>query len=114
MEEVEQLVLPQQYRETALRMAHFSPFAGHFGRKRTTDRVMRTFFWPNMRRDVKEMCQQCGVCQKTAVQRTPRHPLVPLPVFELPFARIAIDMVGPLPVTSEGHRFLLTVCDYHT
>ena len=35
-----------------------------------------------------------------------------LPVIEVPFTRIAMDMVGPLPRTEEGHRFILTIVDY--
>lgn len=104
-EELEQLVLPRQYRESTLRMAHFFPFVGHFGRKRTTERILHNFFWPGLRRDAAEVCRQCATCQKTAVQRTPRYPLVPLPVMEEPFQRIAMDMVGPLIPSSEAEQF---------
>lgn len=97
-----------------LKMAHFSPFAGHSGKRKTTHRIMTNFFWPGVRRDAAEMCKACGACQKTATRRTPRYPLVPLPIVEQPFTRIAMDMVGPLPPTSQGHRFILTICDYST
>ena len=40
--------------------------------------------------------------------------MVSLPVMSVPFARITMDMVGPLPETDEGHKFVLTVCDYGT
>ncbi len=38
----------------------------------------------------------------------------PLPIIRTPFSRLAMDMVGPLPPTLEGHRYILTVCDYGT
>lgn len=75
---------------------------------------MQNFFWPGMRRDVAGMYKACGVCQKTSTRRTPKYPLVPLPVIEQPFSRIAIDMVGPLQPTTQGHWFILTLCDYST
>ena len=39
---------------------------------------------------------------------------MPLPIIEEPFTRIAMDVVGPLPKTVQGHRFILVVCDYST
>ena len=38
--------------------------------------------------------------------------MVSLPAIEVAFTRIAMDMVGPLPRTEEGHRFILTIVDY--
>ena len=31
-----------------------------------------------------------------------------------PFQRIAMDIVGPLPRSSSGKRFILVICDYAT
>ena len=41
-------------------------------------------------------------------------PLIPLPVVGEPFQRIAMDIVGPLPRTSRGNRFILVLSDYAT
>lgn len=110
----QQVVLPQKYREEALRMAHKAPLAGHFGRTKTLGRVVRLFFWPGVSISVKDICQQCPTCQVTAPRKSAKAPLVPLPVIRRPFERIAMDMVGPLPATSEGYKYILTVCDYGT
>ena len=58
------------------------------------------------------MCKRCQTCQKTARGSLWKAKLVPLPVIEVPFTRIAIDMVGPSPRTEEGHQFILTIVDY--
>lgn len=42
---VDQLVLPTEYRETVLRVAHQVPIVGHLGRKKTTDRLLQRFYW---------------------------------------------------------------------
>lgn len=68
-DELHQVVLPRSYRETAMQMAHFLPFAGHFGKRKTTHRVMSIFFWPGMRREIQQMCRSCEVCQKTDRRR---------------------------------------------
>ena len=31
-----------------------------------------------------------------------------------PFDRIAMDVIGPLPTSSRGHKYALVVCDYAT
>ena len=43
-----------------------------------------------------------------------RAPLIPLPIVEEPFARVAMDIVGPLQKSGRGHRFILTLMDYAT
>ena len=43
-----------------------------------------------------------------------RAPLVPLPVMETPFVRIATDVVGPLSESRVGNKFVLVICDYAT
>ena len=114
MDMVHQIVLPEEYRETALRMAHLAPWAGHFGRTKTVNRLLRRFFWPGIRKEVAELCKRCQTCQHTAKGIVRKAPLIPLPVFSQPFSRLAMDMVGPLPQTEEGHRYILTLCDYGT
>ena len=41
-------------------------------------------------------------------------PLIPLPVMEAPFKRIARDVVGPLPQSRRGNQYILVVCNYAT
>ena len=41
-------------------------------------------------------------------------PLVPQPVMTEPFLRIAKDVVGPLPRSRMGNKYILVVCDYAT
>ena len=40
--------------------------------------------------------------------------MIPLPVMEEPFQRIAMDIVGPLPRSQSGNQYVLVVCDYAT
>ncbi|KAL1250544.1 hypothetical protein QQF64_018340 [Cirrhinus molitorella] len=41
-------------------------------------------------------------------------PLIPLPFIEVPFERIGMDLVGPLPKSSRGHEHILVIVDYAT
>ena len=37
-----------------------------------------------------------------------------VPIIGEPFQRIAMDIMGPLPKTRRGHRYLLVIVDYAT
>ena len=40
--------------------------------------------------------------------------MVAMPCIEQPFRCIAMNVVGPLPYTQRGNRFILTICNYAT
>ncbi|KAI3377106.1 hypothetical protein L3Q82_000303 [Scortum barcoo] len=110
----ERLVVPQGLREQVLQLGHSIPWAGHLGTKKTLDRIASRFYWPGLSTQVQEYCQSCSVCQLTGDKRVPKFPLQPLPVIDVPFSRIAMDIVGPLERTQSGHRYILVICDYST
>ena len=98
--DIEQLVLPTELRPTVLKLAHDVPMAGHLGKKKTTDRILNRFYWSGLFRDVEKHCRSCGQCQKLSTRKVKKAPLVPLPIMDEPFRRIAMDIVGPLPRSS--------------
>eukprot|EP00731_Ephydatia_muelleri_P001017 Em0001g1017a len=108
------LVLPKEFRKLALNLAHSIPTAGHLGKKKTVDHILHRFYWPGVYRDVTSYCKSCAGCQKLSGAKVTRAPLVPLPVISVPFERIAMDIVGPLPRSSRGNKYVLVVCDYAT
>ena len=40
--------------------------------------------------------------------------MIPLSLIEKLFQRIAMDIVGPLPRSNNGNKYILTICDYAT
>lgn len=111
-----QLVVPEKYRRDVMRVAHESIMAGHLATKRTVSRVMTEFFWPGITSDVKRFCRSCNICQRTVPKgRHIRAPLGKMPIVDIPFRRVAVDIVGPLvPITDKGNRYVLTLVDYAT
>ena len=97
-----------------MRIAHSIPMAGHLGTQKTLDRIQRSFYWPGMYSEVRNACMSCAECQKAGRKTQGRAPLMPLPVMSEPFERVAIDIVGPLPRTKSGNKYLLTPIDYGT
>ena len=113
-DDVEQLLVPKQFITKVLYLAHSHQLGAHLGVDKTYERIVARFYWPGVRRAVAEFCQACDVCQKTAPRPVQRNPLIPLPIIDVPFSRIAMDIVGPLPKSSRGHRYILVILDYAT
>ena len=112
--EIEQLILPKRCRRTVLKLAHEIPIAGHLGSEKTRQRLLRRFYWPGVFNEVEEFCRSSPTCQKTSQLRVRRAPLILLPIISEPFSWIAMDIVGPLPRSRSGNRYVLVICDYAT
>ncbi len=111
LNEVHQIVLPRQYREPILRVAHEHALSGHLGVTKTFKRVSRYFYWPGLKSAVSKFCQSCTFCQIAGKpnQKLPVAPLRPIPVMREPFERLLLDCVGPLPKSKSGHEYILTI-----
>ncbi len=93
---------------------HSHPLAGHLGAGNTIQRIRDRFHLPGLEAEVKRFCQACPDCQKTSPKPPPPMPLIPLPIIEVPFERIGMDLVGPLPKSAREHEHILIVVDYAT
>ena len=113
-EEVEHLVFPARLRRTALELAHSIPLAGHLGKRKTGQRLLQRFYWPTLFKDIDIFCRGCPECQKVSLWYRGVAALVPLAIVDVPFEKIAMDIVGPLPRSQNGNRYILVVCDYAT
>ncbi|KAL0160841.1 hypothetical protein M9458_044566, partial [Cirrhinus mrigala] len=87
-----------------LELAHSHPMAGHLGQENTIQRIRDCFHWPGLDAE----------CQRTSPRKPPPSPLIPLPIIDVPFERIGMDVVGPLPKSARGHEHILVVVDYAT
>ena len=111
---ISQLVIPESIKFEILVNAHDHITAGHFGTHKTYQKVKTRYWWKGMLKDVQHWCESCTDC---AMRKTPKTnlkmPLLPIPV-EGAFDRVAIDVLGPLPVTTQGNRYILVFSDYLT
>ena len=98
----ERIVVPTGRRREILKIA------GHLSGKKTRGINSKCFTRPGMPKDVKEWCKTFPECQKAQKKQSMRAPLIPLPVIETPFHRVAFDLVGPLPRSKSGMKYILT------
>ena len=109
-----QIVVPVSLRHEILTAFHDDPTAAHFSVFKTYEKVRARFYWHGMFKDVEHWCKSCIDC---AMKKIPRHkrkaPLLPIPV-EGAFDRVAMDILGPFPVTTSGNRYIIVFSDYYT
>ncbi|XP_060075036.1 uncharacterized protein LOC132554744 [Ylistrum balloti] len=107
-----QVILPVDLRNQVIELAHKRALAGHLGVEKTKERILTSFYWPGVFKDVTQYCRTCDVCQKVAKRRCDeKAPLVQPPIVGEPFFKISMDVVGPLSKSKRGNRFILTVMD---
>ena len=109
---VKQLILPKSLRTEVLQQLHDTQTAGHLGVAKTLNRVRERFYWVQCRRDVQEWCRNCDLCaQKQGPQKKIKAPMAQYNTGS-PMERIAIDVLGPQPITETGNKYILIVADY--
>ncbi len=91
-----QLLVPKSHQEMLFQAAHCNPMAGHLGQSATLNRLMTRFFWPGIHEKVRRWCAACRECQLVNPPASPKVPLRPLPLMQVPFERIGMDLIGPL------------------
>ena len=112
---IDRVVVPESYRQEIIRLGHTVPLAGHMGRDKTLERISSHFYWPKLSFDISNYVATCPECQLVARKKVNyRAPLKPVPIVTEPFRKIAIDIIGELPRTKTGFRYILTVVDYAT
>ena len=105
-------VLPKSLVPQILDKYHKSlPQGGHYKVYKTLSKIQLKFFWPSMRKDVIEYCQNCLTCLKTNPTYT--HQRAPLcNIISTEFnQRVNCDIIGPLPATHDGNKYILTIVD---
>ena len=109
-----QLVVPTPLRHEILVGGHDDPLAGHLGVNKTYDKLRGKYYWPKMFADVQYWCLSCTHCQmKKSPKQRQTAPILPIPV-EGPFDRVAVDCLGPFPVTTSNNRYIVVFSDYLT
>ena len=109
-----QVVIPACLKHEILSACHDAPTGSHFGTQKTYEVVRRRYYWHGMFKDVEHWCRTCVDCAMKKILRGQRKaPLLPIPV-EGAFDKVAMDILGPLPVTHDGNRYIIVFSDYYT
>ena len=100
--------------EKCIHDCHDSRAAGHLGQFKTLEKLRQSVIWSNMTRDSKLHVKTCAVCNK---QKKPtRSAKAKLEQYHagFPMERIHMYILGPLPVSKKGNKYLLMIVDQFT
>ncbi len=110
----EKIVVPVRLQKEILELCHNDTTAGHLGVEKTVERIKQRFYWPGIHKDVQKWIQDCLPCVAKRKPDANTDHLLSIPIEPIPFARVGIDILGPLPVTKSGNRYVLTCTDHFT
>lgn len=107
------LVVPKPQRSKVIQECHDPPTSGHLGVFKTHARVSTRWYWPKMRADISNYVRRCQTCMMTKPEQKPSmgHMLSKTPTVTKPWQLASADIVGPLPRSSNGYSYILSICD---
>ncbi len=107
-------IVPKTLQPQIIEYFHKSNCFHHQGVIRTQNTIKEYFHWDQMRPSIQQELDKCSACnlskkkqQKHKGQRYPR-------IATRPFETISCDLVGALPITDKGNRYILTIMDRFT
>jgi hypothetical protein len=89
---------------------HDDPLTGsHTGTKRTCVKLnAHGYVWKGMSKDIAKHIKNCEMCIKNKKLKNTIEPLILTETPMKPFQIVQIDTVGPLPITENGNKYILT------
>ena len=106
------LVIPASLQTAVLEHYH-GRLSSHEGAAKTIPRVASMFWWKGMTKDIRRWIMACLTCRKRKKPRPWKAGKMGTMMSTYPFQRLAIDIVGPLPVSTDGNEYILTmICPF--
>jgi hypothetical protein len=113
-EEQPRVVIPASLVPTVLASYHDLPFTAHQGVGRTVEFIKKKCWWDTLACDVGEYIKRCEACAKRKTGHKVTAPLGDQLEAKEFLDVVSLDVVGPLPITERGNRYLLTFVDHFT
>ncbi|XP_011638902.1 uncharacterized protein LOC105428340 [Pogonomyrmex barbatus] len=102
-------------RDEIIKECHASAMGGHKGITKTYNQLKTRYHWPGMKRDIQNVINNCRECHiKKLVRIKPRQPMILTDTPDRAFDKVSMDIMGPLPTTSAGNAYILTIQDLLT
>lgn len=102
--------VPKELRGKILKLVHD---LAHPSIRTTRKMIAKRFVWPTMNSDITKWVRSCMPCQRNKIHRHTKLEPDHIPVPDVRFHHVHLDLVGPLPL-SNGCKFCLTMIDRYT
>ena len=98
-------------RDKVIHLHHDTYMAGHPGRFKTAELVLRNYWWPRIHGDVRAYVDGCTWCQQTKTfPKKPRGKLSPNKIPKKIWQFVLVDLITQLP-QSRGYDAISVVVD---
>jgi len=99
-------------RREIIQLHHDTPVGGHGGRWKTTELIVRDYWWPGVMKEVGRYVDGCDTYQRYKNQsEAPAGKLMSNAIPEKPWSHILADFITKLPLAQE-YDAILVVCDH--
>lgn len=106
-------VIPKKKRKEVLFECHDHPLSGHLGGFKTLQRLREHYYWPGMASDTARYVGRCETCfAQKPLQRPPAGLMGQHRIVTRPWQMVSVDIIGPLPMSTSRHRFIVSFSDY--
>ncbi|PIK34685.1 Retrovirus-related Pol polyprotein from transposon [Apostichopus japonicus] len=109
-----QLIVPKKLQQEILTQAHNHRLSGHLMAKKTLGRIRDKFYWSGYRRSVENWCRGCDQCASRKGPSKKFNAELKQYGSGHTMQRCAMDIMGPLPKSTRGNRYVLVIADYFT
>ena len=106
------VVVPESLKAFVIGCHHNLPMHGHQGRKRTENMISARYYWRGMSKDIRKWIQACSGCSTRKTPRPTHAGFTEISQSKSPWQTVGIDIVGDLPVTQQGNKWMLTMVDH--
>ena len=104
-------ICPEQNRQTLVWQTHKM---SHSGVSRTIARLQLTWYWVGLHADVRRIVRSCEICQKAKSGGLQPAKGRQRMYAGRPWQKLAVDLVGPMPETKAGNKWILVITDHFT
>ena len=106
------VLLPRNLWTKAVWKAHEA--SAHMAAQATTTKALQHFYFPGMLPFTERLLRTCVPCQTKVGNSKDQKALLKPSLSGYPFRKLSLDFVGPLPTSSGGNAYILTILDTFT
>ena len=105
------ILVPDSLKFRIFQWGHESAMAGHFGQNATVSRLKRNFYYPGMYTDILNRVNVCHSCLAKVTSARLKSGIHVPQCSSYPMQTLNVDLVGPLPTTKSGFKYIMSVQD---
>ena len=109
-----QFILPYVLHDEVLKELHEGAAGGHLGKGKMLGRLKERLYWPGCGEDVEEWCKRCDICARRKSTAPKRRAGLQTLRAGYPMQTVCVDIMGPLPETNRGSKYVLVAADCFT